>query len=194
MNAISVLHVVIASYFAATLGATALAKLTNWRTSASGMLRENIIPMSSVPLFLFAVTMAEFSLATLLALGIEPVPVGFVTAALFMLFAGYRLVVARRTKAVMCSCAGTFRIDPASPPIVAGSVLACLIQAACACVLAFDSQHPEYPLNFLALAAWIAPVIALALGVSRRPKALGYDTQFPREFYQLGTAELRTRR
>lgn len=193
MNTLGILHVALASYLTATLGATALAKLKNWQICIAGMWREGVIPGLAVPAVLGTVIVSEFSLATLLAFDIEPVAAGLATAALFVLFAGYRLVVALRTKSLMCSCSGTIRSDPASPPVVAGAMLACLALAVCACLLAFGRQWPGYPVSLLAIASWIAPIIGLVMGARRRPKEVGHGTRLTGEFFQLGTTELRTR-
>src|ERR1022692_1544236 len=153
MSAVGILRTLIASYLIATLGATALAKFKNRRVSSVGILREKVIPARVAPAIIITVALAEFLLATLLMLGAEPVATGFAAAALFVLFAGYRLMVAVRTRSLMCSCAGTIRTDPASLPAVVGAILACLIMAALACMLVFLGQPDGYPVNLLAIAA-----------------------------------------
>jgi hypothetical protein len=194
MNAPGILHELLAAYLAATLCATALAKLRNWRTSTAGMMREDVIPGPGIPVALLAVSLAELALATLLAFGVASWGAGLAAAALFALFAVYRLVVAAKTKSVTCSCAGEIRTDPGSPPVVLGSTLACLLMAACAGVLAFDSRSPGYPLALLAIATWAVPAIALAVGMRRRPDRPATDSVYTGEFFQLGSAELRVRR
>ena len=92
MSAVEILRTLIASYLIATLGATALAKLRNRRVSSVGMQRERVIPARAAPAVIVTVAFAELSLATLLMLGAAPVATGIATAALFVLFAGYRLL------------------------------------------------------------------------------------------------------
>jgi hypothetical protein len=168
MSALGILHVLLAAYLSATLCATALAKLRNRQTSYVGMMRESVIPRSAIPLVLPAVSVTEFALATLVAFDIQSRIVGFAAAALFLIFAGYRLVVAARTKSMICSCAGKIRNDPGSLPVVLGAILACLLMAACAVIVALDARSPGYPFELASIAAWAAPIVALAVGSFRR--------------------------
>jgi hypothetical protein len=194
MSAVEILRTLIASYLIATLGATALAKLRNRRVSSVGMQRERVIPARAAPAVIVTVAFAELSLATLLMLGAAPVATGIATAALFVLFAGYRLVVAARTKYLMCSCAGTIRADPASLPAVVGASLACLILAALACMLVVLGQPAGYPLNLLAIAAWIAPPAILVMGARRGSRGSSIENRFPVESSPLWTAEMHMKR
>lgn len=193
MNIQGIVHAALASYLAATLCATALAKLRNWHVSATGLIREGVVPNAGIRTILLTVCVSEFSLATLLAFGIEVAVAGFASAALFVIFAGYRLVVAKRTKSVMCSCAGEHRSDPATPPIVIGSVVACLIQAAFGCALALNSESLGYPLALLPIAAWAIPIVILAACMRRRSETADHNARFTSDFFHLGSADLRIR-
>lgn len=190
MSAVEILRTLIASYLIATLGATALAKLKNRRVASAGMLRERVVPAGAVPVILVMVAIAEFSLATLLTFGIQPVMTGFATAGLLMVFAGYRLAVAVRTKKLTCSCAGAIKTDPASPPAVAGAILACLMLAALACLLVFLGRPGGYPVNLLAVAAWTVPLASLVRGAWQAPTGSGTDDRYPAEYFTLASAEI----
>ncbi len=194
MSAVEILRTLIASYLIATLGATALAKLKNRQVTSVGILRESVIPARVAPAVTVTLAIAEFSLATLLMLGTEPVATGFAAAALFVLFAGYRLTTAVRTKSLMCSCAGTIRTDPASPPAVAGASLACLILAALACMLALLGRPAGYPVNLLAVVAWTTPLASLIMGTRRGLRESNTDNSFPTESFPLWTAEMHMKR
>jgi|SRR5450759_791032 hypothetical protein len=194
MSAVEILRTLIASYLITTLGATALAKLKNRPVASAGMLREGVVPAKVTPAVIVTVAIAEFLLATLLMLGVEPVAASLAAAALFVLFAGYRLMVAVRTKTLMCSCAGTIQTDPASPPAVVGATLACLTLAALACILVFLGRPAGYPLNLLAVAAWTAPLASLALGARRGIRRSDIGNLFPAEYFNLGTADISMKR
>lgn len=194
MNAPAIVHTLLAAYLAATLGATALAKLRNWGTSLAGMIRESVVPGPGIKVVLLAVSVSEFSLATLIAFDIESRIAGLAASTLFVLFAGYRLVVAAKTKSMICSCAGKIRNDPGSPPVVLGATLACLLMAACAGALALDSRSPGYPLDLISIAAWLAPILGLAVGARRQRGKHDRDSTLTGEFFQLGSADLSVRR
>jgi hypothetical protein len=175
-----------AAYLIATLSATSLAKLRNWRVASVGILRERVIPYRAATAVIILVAFAEFLLATILMLRVEPEMTGFATAGLFLAFGGYRLVVAAKTKSLNCICAGTTRSDPASVAAVTGTVVACLLQAALACTLAMLSGHPSGNLlEILPIIAWAAPFcifLAKPLLQSGEPKT---DDRFPVEFASL---------
>lgn len=183
-----------ASYLIVTLGATALAKVKNWRIASVGIQRERVIPAGAASAVIIALAIAEFSLATLLMLGAAPVATGFATAALFVVFAGYRLMVAVKTKSLMCSCAGMLRADPASLPSVAGASLACLILAAFASVLVFLGPPAGYPVGLLAVAAWAVPLAIFAAGTRRGRRGSGTGNVLPAELLHLWTAEMNAKR
>lgn len=194
MNAVEILRTLIASYLIATLGATALAKFKRRQVTSAGILRESVIPARFIPAVTVTLAITEFSLATLLMLGVEPVPTGFAAATLFVLFAGYRLIVAAKTNSLTCSCAGTIRTHPASLPSVTGASLSCLILAALACMLVFLGPPAGYPVKFLAIAAWVAPLASTLIGARRGMGRPNTDNLFPAEFLPLWTAEIDTKR
>ena len=178
----AIFQALVAAYLIATLSATALAKLKNWRVSSVGVLRERVIPSRAATTVTIAVATVEFLLATLFMLGIESTVTGFAATGLFLVFCGYQLLVAARTNSLMCSCAGTTRSDPASPPAVAGTVLACLVQAAFACTLAVVGGHPDGILHFITITAWAAPIVVFLAGLLRRSEPSEIDMRFPVEF------------
>jgi len=168
----------IAAYLIATLAATGLAKLRNWRASSVSVMRENVIPPHAAGVVVLVVAAVELLLATLLMLGIESTAVGFAVMGLFLAFCGYQLLVAVKTNSLMCSCAGTSRTDPASWPAVAGVTLACLAQAALACTLAVGGR-PSGNLDLVTLAAWTAPIVVFLAGLLRRSGRSGIDERIP---------------
>jgi hypothetical protein len=171
------------SYVIVTLGSTSLAKLKNWRIVSVGMLRERTIPVGVVPAVIITAATVELLLATLLMLGIEPVATSTAAAGLFLSFGGYRLAVSVKTNSLMCVCAGAIRTDPASPPAVAGAILACLIQASLACTLVFlGGRHGGGLFDLLAISAWMIPFIAFVAGALRRSGRSDIDKRFPTEF------------
>jgi hypothetical protein len=174
-----------ASYLTATLSATSLAKLKSWRISSVGILRERVIPQRAAPAVILTVAVAEFVLATFLMLGIEPRETGFTATGLFLAFCGYQMAVAVKTRSLICTCAGTTRTDPASPAAVAGTGLACIIQASLACTLALSGGRPGGNLVLLTVAAWAIPLITFLAGVWRRSGRPDVDNRFPVEFASL---------
>jgi hypothetical protein len=171
-----------AAYLIATLSATALAKLKSWRVSSVSVLREGVIPPRAATAVTVAVAAVEFLLATLFMLGTDPAVTGFAATGLFLAFCGYQLLVAARTNSLICTCAGTTRSDPASPPAVAGTVLACLLQAALACTLALVGGRPGGTLGLLTITAWAAPIIVFLVGLLRQSGRPEIDKRFPVEF------------
>jgi hypothetical protein len=177
---VELIRTLVASYLIATLSATSLAKLKNWRTVSVGVLREMVIPRRAASATIVTVAAVEFLLATLLMLGVQPAVTGFVAAALFLTFGGYRVAVAVRTKSLICTCAGITQSDPASPPAVAGVGFACHLQAGLACTLALLGGRPGGNLlALLTVAAWIAPFITLLTGNWRQSGRLEIDDRFP---------------
>jgi hypothetical protein len=191
---VEIFHALVASYLIATLGATALAKLKNRRIVSVSIQREGVIPAGVAPVFTGMLVTVEFLLATLLTFGAAPAATDFAAAALFVSFAGYRVMVAIKTKSLTCSCAGTIQTDPASFPSVGGAGFACLILAALACTLAFVGRPAGYPVNFLAIAAWISPFVSLAAGARPRHRGPNTGEVFPKEFLPLWTAEVNAKR
>lgn len=188
-----IFRTLIASYLIVTLGSTALAKAKNYRVASIGVQREMIIPARVAAVIIISLVIFEFALATLLMIGSATVVTGFATGALFVVFAAYRLLVSLKTKSLTCSCAGTIRTDPASVPSVAGASLACIIMAALGFIIAFLGRA-EYPDNFLAVAAWIAPIVSFAAGARlglRRPNT---NISYPTELHSLWTAEIERKR
>lgn len=171
-----------AAYLIGTLSATALAKLRNWRATSVGLLREGVIPGRVAVAVTIAVAAAECLLATGFMLGTDPEVTGFAATGLFVAFCGYQLLVAVKTNALMCTCAGSARSDPASLPAVGGTVLACLVQAALASVLALAGGRPGGDLALLAIAAWAAPVVVFLAGLLRHSAPLEIDSRLPVEF------------
>lgn len=143
----------IAAYLIATLAATGLAKLKNWRSSSVNVMREGVIAPSAAGTVVIVLAAVELLLATLLMLGVQSAVTGFAGTGLFLAFCGYQLLVAARTNSLRCSCAGTSRTDPASLPAVTGATFACLAQAALACTLAVAGGRPDGNLGLLAIAA-----------------------------------------
>jgi len=156
------LRALIVAYLVATLTATSLAKLGQWRTVTVIAQRGRVIPVKAAPTVVIVTAIAELALATSLMAGFEPDLSALAIAALFVTFAAYRLVLAAKTKSLMCGCAGSARSDPAHPPIVIATTLACLVQAGMAATLVVWSATG--PFGWLALAAWIAPFLIAARG------------------------------
>jgi hypothetical protein len=189
MSALELLRTLVASYLIITLASTALAKARNRRVAVVGIKREMVVPSKAAGAVLVVLVIAEFALATLLMIGSEPAITGFATAALFILFAAYRLLVAAKTKSLTCSCAGTVRTDPASLPSVVGASTACIIMAALGCAIAFLGP-PAYPINFIAIAAWVAPLASLAASLRHGLGRSNAHNSYPSELLPLWTAEI----
>jgi hypothetical protein len=184
-----ILRALMESYLVATLSATGLAKLANYRTSSAGMARERIFPVRIALPTILTVATVELSIAVLLAAGLYSGITLFSVAVLFVSFAGYRVIVAAKTNAIVCSCAGTVRTDAATTAAVAGGVLACVCVAGFACALAFISGRIEYPLNLIPVFCLILPVVSMVRGLRKR-SGLGDRNRFPDYQVALGTEEI----
>lgn len=190
MSVVEIFRTLVASYLIATLGATALAKLKNRRAVSVSIQRETVIPAGLAATVAGTLVIIEFSLATLLTFGVTPTVTDFAAVALFVQFAVYRVMVAVKTKSLTCSCSGTIQTDPASFPSVGGAALACLILAALACTLVFVGKPAGYPVNLIAIAAWISPFVGLVAGARRGHKRPDTSDIFRAEFLPLWTAEM----
>jgi hypothetical protein len=194
MSVVEIVRTLIASYLIATLGATALAKLKNRRAVSVSIQRERVFPARFAVTATGMLVIIEFSLATLLTFSVAPILTDFAAVALFVQFTAYRVMVAVKTKSLTCSCSGTIQTDPASFPSVGGAGLACLILAALACTLVFVGKPAGYPINLIAIAAWISPFVVLAAGARRGQRRLNAGDVFPTDFLPLWTAELNAKR
>lgn len=67
-----IFRTLIAAYLIATLSATALAKIRNYRVASIGIQRERIIPAKAALALTFSLAITEFTLATLLMTGTAP--------------------------------------------------------------------------------------------------------------------------
>jgi hypothetical protein len=188
-----ILRTLVVSYLAFTLGATALAKIKNREIVTTGIQRERVIPPGIAPVVTVSLASVEFALATLLAFGIEPVAVSFCTAAVFVMFAGYRLLVAAKTKSLTCSCAGEIKSDPASPSSVAGASFAVLFMAALASALSFIGPPVGYPTDLLAMLVWSVPLVAYVIGARGGSKNTGMSNKYSPQLVPLWTADVGTR-
>lgn len=184
-----ILRILVVSYLVATLAATGLAKLVNRETASAGMTREGVLRASIALPAILTVAITELSLAMLLALGTYPVITAFGAAGLFILFAGYRIIVAVKVNAIVCSCAGAIRTDPATPAAVAGSVLACMCLAGLACIAPLLGQPTGYPLTLITIFSLILPIATTLVGL-RAGKRSGPDTRFPSNYVALGTEDM----
>jgi hypothetical protein len=183
---VELFRTLIISYLIVTLGSTSLAKFKSWRTTSAGILRESVVPVKVATAVVIIVAVIELSLATLLMLGVEPAATSIATAGLFLSFGAYRMAVAARTSFLMCTCAGTLRAERASPPAVAGAILACLIQASLAGILILVGHRPGLGLyDFPPVAAWMAPFIAFVVGTRRRDGGSHLDDRLPAVFTSL---------
>jgi len=155
-------------YLVVTLVATSLAKLKNWRMSALGVLWEKVISARLAAATIIVVSVVELSLAAGLTLGRTPFLAGYATAALFLSFGCYRLAVAAKTSFITCTCAGNIRMNQATFPAMIGMVFASVVQAGLAWAWAFlGSAEHESSLHVIAVAAWVAPLVALVRGWRR---------------------------
>ena len=102
---IDIVRTVLTAYFAWTLSATGLAKIVNRHEAAVGMLREAVVPRRYVTPTVVGVGLVEVSLAGSLPFASRVVSI-YVIALLFGGFGVYHLMVARRTRAILCTCAG----------------------------------------------------------------------------------------
>ncbi|GAA2165393.1 hypothetical protein GCM10009727_84040 [Actinomadura napierensis] len=143
------------------------------------------MPIRAAPFIIGAVAGAEFLLAALLAAGVQTVPTASAATGLFVCFACYRLLVARRTNSLMCSCAGRTRTDPATPAAMVGTTLACLIQAGLAgALLALGGRPDGGLLSSLAVVALLVPFLFVAAGARRAVR--DHDlARFPEQFTSL---------
>ncbi len=184
-----IIRTLISAYLIATLSATAIAKLKNRRPVTVSIQRESVIPVRSAAAFTLILVIVEFSLATLLTFDIAPTATDSAAAAIFILFAGYRVTVAVKTKSMTCSCSGIIQTDPASFPSVGGASFACLILAALACTLMLVGKPAGYPANLILVMAWISPSVSLVVGARRGRKEPEADV-FTTEFLPLWTSEI----
>jgi hypothetical protein len=159
------LRALISAYLVATLTATSLAKLGQRHMVTVIAQRGRVIPVKAASTIVVATAAAELALGTSMMVGFEPDATDVATAALFVVFAAYRLALAGKTKSLMCGCAGTARSDPAHPPIVIATTLACLFQAGLAATLV--GWHATGMLEWLAPAAWVATFL-VAVGGSMK--------------------------
>lgn len=173
-----ILRAIIAAYIVATLAATSLAKLKGWRLASANLTRESVIPRSVTTVTLIVVALTEFTLSILLASNIQPILIGAATATLFLIFCAYQLLVAARTNFLMCSCSGTLRTDPASPPAIAGTVSACLIQAAMSISLVIIADRPGPAYYLLTTTAWLIPVGIFFINLIRRTETSELRARF----------------
>ena len=159
----------IAAYLIVTLAATAFAKLSTWRSTSVGLVRESVIPTTVAPVIVFVVSSAELVFGTLIMLRIAVPVVGYTVAAFFVILAAYRLTVTARTNFLMCSCTGTQEIQLATRRSLAGAVTALLIQSGLAvswALLANASASAAF--EPLAVVAWLTPIALIVVGILRR--------------------------
>jgi len=159
---------IVAAYLIATLATAALAKLKSWPASAVSVMRETVIPPRAAATAVLVTAATELLLATLFMLGTGSAAAGFTAVGLFLGFCVYQLLVAAKTNALTCSCAGTSRTDAASVPAVAGTVLACLIQAGLACVFAITNANSSRIFHIVAFTAWVIPLVVFLVSFFRR--------------------------
>ncbi len=164
----SIIQAVAVGYIVATLAATGLAKLKNFRVTSEGISRESIIPTWATRVVVIGTALLELVLALLFTLAVQPRLVGLAGTVLFLIFGGYQLLVAAKTNTLMCSCAGTKRTDPASLPAIVGTVLACLFQAALSFILALFAVRANMIYHALAMVAFVVPVTTFFIGVLRK--------------------------
>lgn len=162
------LGTLVTAYLIATLCASSLAKLKNFRVSYVGILRERVLPARVAAFVVAVVIICEFSLAVLLAINFMPGAVHDATAGLFIAFGCYRVAVALKTKALMCSCAGTLRSEAASPAALSGVFLACLALGAVSYLSAFAGRLEGTWVGVFVAGVWLSPFLALVFGYCRR--------------------------
>lgn len=163
-------------YLVVTLVATSLAKLRSGRQASRGLRRERVVPARTAPLVIGGVAAAELALATLMALGAEPVITGSAVVVLFLLFAGYRVLAASRKTQLdsyTCPCAGVPLANEASPRAVVAAVAACVIQAGLACGWALAGQARGGLVDVPLAVAWAVPFAVCAAGLLGRARAGG---------------------
>lgn len=165
MIASIIAHELIGLYLVATLAATSLAKLKNWRMSALGVRWGKIVPARLAATTIIVVSVAELLLAAALTLGRAALLVGYVTAVLFFSFGCYQLVVAVKTRLLTCTCAGNIRMSQATLSAMIGAVSASVVQAGLAWAWVFlgSAEHGATP-HIVAVSAWIPPLVALFQG------------------------------
>lgn len=155
-------------YLVVTLAATSLAKLKNWRMTALGVRWEKIIPSRFAVVVVVGVSVLELSLAAALTLRYRPLLVGIATAALFLAFGCYRLIVAVTTGFTTCTCAGKVRTAEASLPAVAGAGVACVAQCCIALLWArLGNVDHASGMRLFTLAAWAPACIAVICRMRR---------------------------
>jgi hypothetical protein len=174
----SIIQAVAVAYIVATLAATGLAKLKNFRVTSAGIGRESVIPTWASKIVAIGTALIELALALLFTLAVQPRLVGLAGTALFLVFGGYQLLVAAKTNSLMCSCSGAERTDPASLPAVAGTVFACLFQAALSLVLALSVVRPSMIFHGFAIVALSVPVITFFIGARRKTGESGVNGRF----------------
>lgn len=158
---VEIVHEAVGCYLAVTLAATGLAKLRSWRTASTGLIIEQIIPRGIAVQTVIAVSVAELSLAALIAVGRLSMLVGCLTAFTFLGFGGYKLAVSIRTGNTSCSCHGATRAYRATRSGVLGTVVASLIQAGLAFVWAFAPGSRAAAFEVLVVIAFVVPFAAL---------------------------------
>src|SRR4051794_40036942 len=99
-----VASVIAGLYLVATFTATGLAKLRRQQGTKAGILTEGVISPRLVPIVVVGLPLVELTLASLVAVGVDPLAVGVSIASLFTAFCIYRMASAVRTGRISCNC------------------------------------------------------------------------------------------
>lgn len=119
-----------------------------------------------------ALVLIELALSTLVALGVARTVTGYAIAGLFAGFGGYRLLVAARTRSMMCACAGPATYGPASPQAIAAAIVTAVLQVAMGCAWAIGGNYSEpHWVNVICAFCWTVPFIVMISGMGIRWRA-----------------------
>lgn len=167
MMLLAVLREVAGCYLTLTLAATGLSKARAWRATSLGIVRECVISQSMALPIILGLCTTEIVLAALVASREIVKAAGLATAALFLIFACYKVAVVIRTGKDACSCTGTTTMFKATRPGIIASLVSSLIQATCGFLWAFGPAGTGVGLSLLTTIALAVPLVAFLGGLRR---------------------------
>ncbi|GAB3968853.1 hypothetical protein GCM10029978_039060 [Actinoallomurus acanthiterrae] len=162
------------AYLVGTFTSTGLAKLRRRKAATIGLISEAVIPEKFAHITVLCLSTLELTITTLVVMGIDAFMVGLLTAVIFFIFGIYRSLSAVKTGRISCSCAGTARRSNASISKISGMLFASLVQAAIACIWAFDPISPNGKAEVFLTFVAIIPVALFCIGfIPERRKSAG---------------------
>lgn len=172
-----IIHELAALYLILTFAATALAKAKTFQSTYFAIANERIVPVGLAPTVLRIVIAAELGLSLLIVFRIAPQVVGIVIAAVFAIFAAYKLVSAKKTGIASCSCAGPQTVYKATTAGIIASIAASLVQACIGLLYSTLSSNANAASIAISVAAFAAPVTIFTVSQIRTRR--GTTTPIP---------------